>query len=654
MLPLALKLDSHLVPETAAKVGYRAEVDGLRALAVAVVILYHANVPGFTGGYLGVDVFFVISGYLITQLIDREQTMGRFSLISFYERRARRILPALAVVSLATIPFASIFLAYDSIIHYTDSLATISIFASNILFWQTLGYFDAGAESIPLLHTWSLAVEEQYYLLFPLVMLVFGKKRTLLVCVLGSMCLASFLAADYFSTRNANLTFFLLPFRFWELGLGSACALLLNRPPVISAALRHVLEVIGIVMIGLSVVLFSRYTPGPGTLTLAPTVGTIFVIVATNPETPLGRLLCTRIFNITGRMSYSLYLWHYPIFVFARLAGYDPGRPEVLVLLLAAIFVLSFATWRLVEQPLRQQPFRYRGVFASAMILLAFVFISIASLPRVNETFRFFTVLSNPVSREFLQAYAGVELANAVYRNECNFYFNKETAAGCFANPSGHRITLIWGDSYAQGLAVGLVRALPEGSVTTIVSSSCRPEYTTRPAASVEDYVPETRFDVACQKANAVASQYIRQQPLDAVIFFQRVGYREINWPHLISALKQEGVGNIVIVAPVPQWHEPLPYVHAELLAGSGAAKWKRFIRTAPFDDSTFLKGRRLAGPGVRVVYPIELLCDGFQCDYLVPDASDDDALLSFDQGHLSVSGSSYLVEELVKPALVR
>jgi peptidoglycan/LPS O-acetylase OafA/YrhL len=210
---------------------YRKEIDGLRALAVLPVILFHAGFELFSGGFIGVDVFFVISGYLITTIILAELEQGKFSLINFYERRARRILPALFLVMFVCIPFAWFWLLPSDMKDFSQSLVAVSFFASNILFWRESGYFDAAAELKPLLHTWSLAVEEQYYVLFPLFLMLFWKlgKRWILL-TLGLAFLASLALAQWAAYAKPSAAFYLLPTRGWELLIGAFTAFYLSQP----------------------------------------------------------------------------------------------------------------------------------------------------------------------------------------------------------------------------------------------------------------------------------------------------------------------------------------------------------------------------------------------------------------------------------------
>lgn len=350
---------------------YRREIDGLRAIAVTPVVLFHANIPGFGGGFLGVDVFFVISGYLITSLIAAEMAEGRFSIVNFYERRARRILPALFTVVLATIIAAPIILPPDSLRDFGMSVIAVATFLSNILFWQQSGYFGSVSEETPLLHTWSLAVEEQFYIIFPLfLLLAFPIGRIRLTLTLIGIVLISLGLAEWGWRNAGDADFFLAPTRAFELLLGSLIALQprerwlsrLPRPAIEIAAFSGLLLLTG------SFVVFTEATPHPSFLTLAPVLGTALIIMFADTDTRCGRLLSLPLFVGIGLLSYSIYLWHQPLFAFARvLGGGQLGMIED-ILLIAASVGLAWLSWRYIERPFRRKSrFRRSTIFIASL-----------------------------------------------------------------------------------------------------------------------------------------------------------------------------------------------------------------------------------------------------------------------------------------------
>lgn len=353
---------------------YRREIDGLRTIAVVPVILFHAGLSVFGGGYVGVDVFFVISGFLITRLIVEELDAGTFTILKFYERRARRILPALAVVMLACIPFAWIWMLPLQFTEFVNSLIAVSLFASNMLFWKESGYFDSVADEKPLLHTWSLAVEEQYYLLFPIMLLLFwrfGRKNTFIV--VGAIAIASLALSEVASRISPSANFYWLPTRAWELLMGSLCAyVMISR----KTAPRNDLSVIGLALIIVSIFAFDSETRFPSLYALAPTVGAALVLLFAQSGTFVASLLSTRIFVGIGLISYSVYLWHQPLFAFARIRLLEEPPQGVMATLAVAAFGLGYLSWRFVERPFRTQRdgplFDRRGVFQGAGLAAVF------------------------------------------------------------------------------------------------------------------------------------------------------------------------------------------------------------------------------------------------------------------------------------------
>lgn len=332
---------------------YRSEIDGLRSIAVLPVIFFHAGFSTFSGGYVGVDVFFVISGYLITTILIDQISTGKFSIVDFYERRARRILPALFFVMLCTIPFAWLWMIPQQFKDFSQALVAISFFVSNILFWRKEDYFAPSAEENPMLHTWSLAVEEQFYIFFPILLLIlwrFGKNPVFYAVVLLSFL--SLLLAEYGWRNNPTANFYLLPTRAWELGVGAICAFLLHGK---TAKPNQLLSVLGLLMIAYSVFAFDETVPFPSVYALVPVIGTALIILFGGKGTLIEKLLSTKVLVGVGLVSFSAYLWHQPLFAFARIRGLDIESATLMLSLSAASILLAFFSWRYVEQPFRKK-----------------------------------------------------------------------------------------------------------------------------------------------------------------------------------------------------------------------------------------------------------------------------------------------------------
>lgn len=473
---------------------YRPEIDGLRALAVLPVMFFHAGVPGFPGGFVGVDVFFVISGFLITRIIATELAERRFSIVGFYERRARRILPALSVVLVAATGVAAVLMAPTDLVQYAKSLAATVLFASNLWFWgKTGGYFTPEVDGHPLLHIWSLAVEEQFYIVFPLLLMACVRWFPARVRLLAWLVTAGSLALAAWQVRFApTAAFYLAPARAWELGLGSLLALG-AFPDIRARPLREGLGWAAILMILLPVLLYGAGTPFPGLAALPPCLGAALLIHL--GDSGAGRALRWKPLVWVGLISYSLYLWHWPVIVLARGVFAPGGLP--IGLAAAAILVslaLGWLSWRYVERPFRS-PARVsrRAIFlasaaaGAALLALAFGLARSHGLP---------------------QRFSPQGLAVA----EARFQWNPRLLE-CIERPPGRFCTagkagtvpgfLLWGDSHANALQAGIELAATRAGVSGYVAirRACAPLIGVRHA------------EPGCTEANAATIAWLAAHP---------------------------------------------------------------------------------------------------------------------------------------------
>jgi len=360
---------------------YRSEIDGLRAIAVLPVIMFHAGFEFFQGGYVGVDIFFVISGYLITSIIINELRDQTFSIAAFYERRARRILPALFCVLLATCIASWFFLISLDFKRLFESVVAVVTFSSNIYFWLQADYFDSAAELKPLLHTWSLAVEEQYYIVFPLLMVAiwrFGLR--VLVVVICLILITSLLYAQSIVTTQPMTAFYLLPSRAWELLIGALCAVYLCREKEHSPSTQfsQFASVVGVGLIVYAIFFFTKQTPMPSVHTLIPVSGAALLILYANKGTWVQNALSQRWLVGIGLISYSAYLWHQPILSLLRHNFLH--EPPIYLLSCGAMLSLGLAwlTWKYIETPFRKKKTSRSGVFlVSGAIASAFMFVGL-------------------------------------------------------------------------------------------------------------------------------------------------------------------------------------------------------------------------------------------------------------------------------------
>ena len=452
---------------------YRPDIDGLRAVAVIPVVLYHAGEQFFSGGYVGVDVFFVISGFLIAGIIAREIENDSFSLVNFYERRARRILPALFVVIGATLAAGWVIAWPNNYIEIGESALATVFFSSNFYFWQSTDYFATAAEYRPLLHTWSLAVEEQFYIFFPLLLILLATlPRTRLVAYLAAIFVISLAMSVAWTVTAPGAAFYLAPVRAWELLVGVFLAL--NIFPIWSGRLlREVASIAGMALIFGSVIAFDSTTSFPGFAAMAPCFGTALIIQSGRgggPHTLVFRILSHKGLVFFGLISYSLYLWHWPILAFSRSWLETAHLPRAWSLACIIISVLMAAiSWRFVERPFRSKAtfsragvFRFSGVGAVVLIFLGVSILTAGGLP-------------NRFSPEVRDALAGAE---DVEENRRDCMGQRVDGDYCVIGAEDTDASaMLLGDSHAAALmsAVGYVLEVREMSGYLASQRACPP-----------------------------------------------------------------------------------------------------------------------------------------------------------------------------------
>jgi peptidoglycan/LPS O-acetylase OafA/YrhL len=417
---------------------YRREIDGLRALAVLPVILFHAGFETFSGGFVGVDVFFVISGYLITSIILAELEQGNFSIIKFYERRARRILPALFVIMFFSLILGYFLLMPDEFKNLGQSFVATSLFSNNVLLGLTSGYWDLASEFKPLLHTWSLGVEEQYYVIVPVLLLVFWKiGKSSIVYLLWSIFLTSLLFAVWFVNISPKWSFYLLPTRAWEICIGALAAIYSIKYSESIEKFKYsgALSLLGLVLIIFSILVFDSTVLSPGLLLLIPTVGAVLLIIFCRHNSIAFSLLANRVTVFLGLLSYSLYLWHQPIFAFLR--AYSDQHPSSFrfLVLIPLVFLLSYITWKFVETPFRNKSIIGRNLVFFYSFLGTVVFVTIGLY--LNKSY-------GMASRVFYDGVVVADMDKRIY-NERAFAYKKEG----FADKSITNLLII-GNSFGR------------------------------------------------------------------------------------------------------------------------------------------------------------------------------------------------------------
>ena len=442
---------------------YRAELDGLRALSVTFVILFHADFQLFEGGFAGVDIFFVISGYLITSILINDIENGKFSVLSFYERRARRILPALFFMMLFCIPFSFMWMMPNQMVDFSRSLVAVSWFSSNFLFWLQSGYFMPAAEQMPLLHTWSLAVEEQYYFVFPLFLLLswkFGKRAVIWFIII--LAILSFSLTEFGQRFFPVSNFYLLPTRAWELLVGSIAAFIVQRQ---TTSANNILAAIGLIFILSGIFIYERTTPFPSAYTLLPVTGTFLFILFCDSKTWVGRFFSVKPIAGIGLISYSAYLWHHPIFTFANYFDVDKTDLISFLALSFGITFISFFSWKYIENPFR------RSNAISAKVVFLFTLFGIGMFSSIGLLGS--SQILKPRGYEFSK-FIQVEQAQTKHKAPCKFenpliQEHCEIIGDVFTTPS----SLIIGDSHAGSIKASIAKKLLLNSESSFFITGC-------------------------------------------------------------------------------------------------------------------------------------------------------------------------------------
>ena len=638
---------------------YRADVDGLRAIAVSSVLVFHAFPKLLPGGFVGVDVFFVISGYLISSLIFADLRQGRFSFVDFYSRRIRRIFPALIAVLAACIGLGWFVLLPDEYAQLGKHVAGGAGFVSNFVLLGESGYFDSAAELKPLLHLWSLGIEEQFYFIWPLLLYWAWGRRWAPLAVILLVLAASFALNINGVDHQATATYYLPFTRFWELMIGCTLAYIAipghhsdrrwwpAMSPSARAWLQNGAALIGLTAILLAALIIDKERAFPGWWALLPTLGA-GLLIAAGPKTWLNRVVLGHpLLVLVGLISFPLYLWHWPLLAFPRLTSVDPPGPSLRAAALALSFVLAWLTYRCVERPIR---FRWRmgPVVPALAALMALLVVAgygtfraggIASRMQEKADYSSFFGWNYTLSRNLM----------AEDRHECNFYDIidhriKPTIAGSCYTPHSNRSVLLWGDSHAQHLNYGLKRWLPaEVSLLQVGSSGCPPAAADRAHDALG----------TCNRANRFALEKIAAVKPDTVILAQSVNHEDNDYDALAARLRTAGVRRIILVGPVPQWQPSLFKLIVKNYWGKVPSRLKTHLNQAVFATDRIMKERYGRSSLLTYVSLVDRLCNEDGCLTHL-DGNPKEGLITYDYGHFTLPASSYVVGNFLMPSLTK
>ncbi|MBU3583731.1 acyltransferase [Polynucleobacter sp. 15G-AUS-farblos] len=650
----------------------------MRAVAVLMVVAFHAFPAWFPGGFIGVDVFFVISGYLISSILFKNFEAGTFSLADFYIRRIRRIFPALIVVLVASLIGGWFFFLSDEYAQLGKHVAAGAGFVSNLVLWHDSSYFDNESASKPLLHLWSLGIEEQFYIVWPIVLMVLyrlvgnskstdvsdqnsakslssnlsrdlGKK---LWMVIGILTVLSFALNVILILSNQVAAFYSPLTRFWELLIGALLANLAlhqaNRLERWRARWANPISVLAIILLIAGMYVLNRFKLFPGWWALIPVIGA-FLLIAVGKDALINRtLLSNRLMVWIGVISYPLYLWHWPLLSFVRIVEGDFPRLKVGAVILS--FVLAWLTYRLIESPLRfgaRAKVKALGLIA-AMCLVGATGFAIYQQDgvegygiRTGEANAFAKYFENnpPDWNYFTQA----DILKK-YRHECNFYDFNPITPKCYEpdRSSGHEhdpLLMIWGDSTAQMLSYGLSQVKPANwQILQVATSTCLPD----PNANTDSY---TDF---CRRSNWRTLGAIAQFKPDVVLISQESGQNIQTMQTIAEKLKADGVKKVIFMGPAPHWKTVLPkLILRKLWQDTPERTWTevdlKYIKT-----NQELKSQWPKDGATHYVDLIELMCNEQGCLTRVgPDKLVD--ISAFDYVHFSPAASEYVARNLLE-----
>ena len=552
-----------VMPLRTAPGGYRADIDGLRALAVVAVVCYHASLSFASGGFVGVDVFFVISGYLISSIIMRDIGQNRFSVLTFYERRIRRIFPAMLAMFVVVSAFAYRLLLPSELVTYGQSLLAALFSGSNFFFWKQNGYFDAANIYKPLLHTWSLSVEEQFYLLFPPFLLLlqkFAQKK--MKAAIVSLAILSFAASALIARDNQTAAFYFTPLRAWELLIGT----ILSQkylPQMRSDLSRNTASILGVLSILLPMHFYTEATHFPGFAAVPPCVGAALIIAAgEGGPSVIGRVLSWRPIVFIGLISYSIYLWHWPLVVFQTsdlvlVPGAYLDRHIVRPAILVGSIVLGYLSWRFIEQPFRagktrmSRPKLFILAGSSALVLSVFAGTMIAAkgVPSRyrQDALALAKYLNEPIKEPWRQDVCFISPPSSSFAD-----YQKGTCLAVGAKPS----LLLVGDSHAASLYSGLKSAFPDRNVMQATAAGCR--------ALIIELPDQSRDCRALRKF--IFGEFLPANHVGTLVLASRWTPGDFDGIGQTVAWAQRRNLQVFLIGPNPEFDAPLPKILARAL----------------------------------------------------------------------------------------
>lgn len=635
------------------KIGYRPDIDGLRAIAVISVIVFHYFPGVLPGGFIGVDIFFVISGYLISKNILSDIIAGNFKFLDFYARRIRRIFPALILIFLFLLIVGWFQFSPSNYLYLGKHILAGAAFTSNFLLWSESGYFDLASSSKPLLHLWSLGIEEQFYLFWPFfVLMLWGRKLHFSSSII-LMIIASFILNLYLSIYNSTAGFYLPVPRAWEFLVGSLLACIESNGglreivTIKTKAYANLVGILGALCIGVGIFFISDKSQFPGWWALLPTLGSVLIIQSGRDSLINRLLLSNKIFVWVGLISYPLYLWHWPILVLSHVLGFDCGENEIRILLVALTFVLAFLTFRYIEQPIQKSANKlYKAWMLIAVMTLVAIF-SIWICIYQGLPSKLFKPKGIEGAEESILKIIYSESFGQNFRAKKCFLENGQVpenfAIECRVENRTKEI-FIWGDSHAASLYPGFSAEEKKNRVSQFTSSTCPPVLSW-----------STGLNSACKAINSHIISLIQKSPPKTVILYAAWYWDQYlmennlqSIKHTIDQIYAAGVKNVIILGPPPIWTKNMPDIIFDHIRAYGSAP-SRFTnyQLGNLDRGYMIEIdlRKIASEtGSYYFSSLGDLCRSRNCMIYVENISHP---ITMDSGHFSNAGATYIIDKM-------
>lgn len=644
---------------------YRPDIDGLRALAILPVVAFHAFPAWVKGGFVGVDIFFVISGFLISCIIFTRLGDNRFSFTEFYARRIRRIFPALTLVMAVCYALGWFTLFPDEFKQLGKHIAAGAGFVQNFVLLKETGYFDTASELKPLMHLWSLAIEEQFYLIYPLLIWAVWRSKINLLITLIALGSISFALNINNIHHDAVQTFFAPQTRFWELMAGALLAYFFTREPVQDSftalhqhkpVLANSFSIAGLLLICIAVFGLSGDMPYPGERALLPVMGAGLLILS-GPAAWVNRtLLANRLMVWVGLISYPLYLWHWPLLSFARIIEIETPSRSIRIVTVAISFVLAWLTYRLIEQPIRSDQKQGRKTVLLCLLVILIGCAGYYTYQRDGLGFRFkdresylaYFYKSGLSDWQYFQQIGLLETHNSrcsfrrVENDRITNIALETIAPSCYLRDlNKNRAIMLWGDSHARQLRYGLAKNLPDNWQILMVSTwGCVPNIEL-----------ENLSENPCRRSNWFALQSIKQSLPDIVLIAQESEHSVEKMQRIARALKKMGVQKIIFTGPTPHWNMDLPKIISKSLWLYTPRYSKTLLNIDNIHANTRLRSEFKQSDSVIFVDIIDLFCNDSGClTYLGDDRKT--GITSWDAHHLAPLASDYFARERLLPLI--